>query len=466
MADSPIKTILNAITESQELLLKPSDVDPNKQIKDLFGIEEPKVDFSSQAQLTPTKDSPVGQLREKETEMTTKEGKGKKTFKGLADTTQAVGTAKVLGAEKGQILIPESQTKVATDTVFETADPKVQSKVQENRPFIEGKNKLQAGEAFPDAKVNKKGKLIEPFEDYFKRIQNLYADPLKIVALQNEVAKQYAMKYPEYKTISKNLELIEGGLFDFDPDARKIKGLKIPEGKTTGVKAVVTEALENNEGYRTKAKSIDKIIADALKGNKQASFNKLAVQLIGQVDPSTGKPYTPTKINKMIEDRLVFAAARYKGQLDKQIINEVMDNLRGSYSAKNLDTLAKNEIKKVAPKKIAAFTAALSGIIKSGQASDLLMAGTKATGIALPFELLFPKELQAAELYTPEDYEKFNEIMSRRNVDVVFDQVEPLTFKEQQNLLDTIAEERRMSEKNIDSGINTISKFPMNLFGL
>ena len=168
----------------------------------------------------------------------------------------------------------------------------------------------------------------------------------------------------------------------------------------------------------------------------------------------------------MIEDRLVFAAARYKGQLDKQIINEVMDNLRGSYSAKNLDTLAKNEIKKVAPKKIAAFTAALSGIIKSGQASDLLMAGTKATGIALPFELLFPKELQAAELYTPEDYEKFNEIMSRRNVDVVFDQVEPLTFKEQQNLLDTIAEERRMSEKNIDSGINTISKFPMNLFGL
>ena len=466
MADSPIKIIQNAIKESQELLLKGSDVDPNKQIKDLFGVEEPKLDFSSQAQLTPTEDSPVGQLREKETGMKTNEGKGKKTFKGLADTTQAVTTAKTLGAEKGQILIPESQSKVATSTVFETADPKVEAKVQENRPFIEGKNKLQAGEAFPDAKVNKKGKLIEPFEDYFKRIQNLYADPLKIVALQNEVAKQYAMKYPEYKTISKNLELIEGGLFDFDPDARKIKGLKIPEGKTTGVKAVVTEALENNEGYRTKAKSIDKIIADALKGNKQASFNKLAVQLIGQVDPSTGKPYTPTKINKMIEDRLVFAAARYKGQLDKQIINEVMDNLRGSYSAKNLDTLAKNEIKKVAPKKIAAFTAALSGIIKSGQASDLLMAGTKATGIALPFELLFPKELQAAELYTPEDYEKFNEIMSRRNVDVVFDQVEPLTFKEQQNLLDTIAEERRMSEKNIDSGINTISKFPMNLFGL
>ena len=40
------------------------------------------------------------------------------------------------------------------------------------------------------------------------------------------------------------------------------------------------------------------------------------MQLIGQVDPSTGKPYTPTKINKMIEDRLFFAAARYKGQLE------------------------------------------------------------------------------------------------------------------------------------------------------
>lgn len=212
MADSPIKIIQNAIKESQELLLKGSDVDPNKQIKDLFGVEEPKLDFSSQAQLTPTEDSPVGQLREKETGMKTNEGKGKKTFKGLADTTQAVTTAKTIGAEKGQILIPESQSKVATETIFQTADPRVEAKVQENRPFIEGKNKLQAGEAFPDAKVNKKGKLIEPFEDYFKRIQNLYADPLKIVALQNEVAKQYAMKYPEYKTISKNLELIERGL--------------------------------------------------------------------------------------------------------------------------------------------------------------------------------------------------------------------------------------------------------------
>lgn len=422
MADSPIKTIINAIEESQELLLKPSDVDPNKQIKDLFGVEEPKVDFSTQAkELTPTTESPVGQLREKETEMTTKEGKGKKTFKGLSDTTQAVTTAKTIGAEKGQILIPESQSKVATETMFQTADPRVEAKVQEDRPFIEGERKLKAGEVFPDAKVNKKGKLIEPFADYFNRIQNLYSDPLKIVALQNEVAKQYAMKYPEYKTISKNLELIERGLFDFDPDARKIKGLKIPEGKTSGVKAVVTEALENNEGYRTKAKTIDKIIADALKGNKQASFNKLAVQLIGEVDPKTGKPYTPANINKMIEDRLVFAAARYKGQLDKEIINEVMDNLRGSYSANNLDTLAKKEVKKVAPKKIAAFTAALSGIIKSGQASDLLMAGTKATGLALPFELLFPKELEAAELFDEKEMsdiaiaEKFGGIESMKD---------------------------------------------------
>lgn len=81
MADSPIKIIQNAIKESQELLLKGSDVDPNKQIKDLFGVEEPKLDFSSQAQLTPTEDSPVGQLREKETGMKTNEGKGKKHLK-------------------------------------------------------------------------------------------------------------------------------------------------------------------------------------------------------------------------------------------------------------------------------------------------------------------------------------------------------------------------------------------------
>lgn len=48
-------------------------------------------------------------------------------------------TAKTIGAEKGQILIPESQSKVATETIFQTADPRVEAKVQENRPFIEGK---------------------------------------------------------------------------------------------------------------------------------------------------------------------------------------------------------------------------------------------------------------------------------------------------------------------------------------
>lgn len=39
------------------------------------------------------------------------------------------------------------------------------------------------------------------------------------------------------------------------------------------------------------------------------------------------------------------------------------------------------------------------GIAKSGGASDLLIGGTKAVGFGLPFELLFPKEAEAATLF-------------------------------------------------------------------
>ena len=90
---------------------------------------------------------------------------------------------------------------------------------------------------------------------------------------------------------------------------------------------------------------------------------------------------------------------------------EVNKATAGSQSAVNNKTITKNAFEKIGPKKIAAFTAAIMGIVKSGQASDLLMSGTKAMVLAYPLNFI-SRELQAATLYTPADYEKFNEIMS------------------------------------------------------
>ena len=105
MSKSPVNTILDAIKEEEDLFkFKPSDIDENKAIKDLFGVEEPKLEFSTQAKTVPTKDSPVGQSRIKETEM--KAGKTGKTFLGLSNTASAVKTAKKAGAETGEILTP------------------------------------------------------------------------------------------------------------------------------------------------------------------------------------------------------------------------------------------------------------------------------------------------------------------------------------------------------------------------
>lgn len=57
-----------------------SDVNPNKAINDLFGVEEKPLKFSTQSTMVPDKDFPVGKLREKETEIKSEGGKGKKTF--------------------------------------------------------------------------------------------------------------------------------------------------------------------------------------------------------------------------------------------------------------------------------------------------------------------------------------------------------------------------------------------------
>jgi hypothetical protein len=111
----------------------------------------------------------------------------------------------------------------------------------------------------------------------------------------------------------------------------------------------------------------------------------------------------------MLSNRVVFAASKYFNQaVTPEIIDEVMTSLQGSQSAINVGTIAKNKFEKIAPKKIGAFTGALVSLIKSGQASDLLMAGTKSAGIGIPLEFLLANKAEAAELYNEKEKSDLN----------------------------------------------------------
>ena len=393
--------------------IKESDVNPNKAISDLFGVEEPDLKFSTQASSTPDKDFPVGKLREKETEIKSAEGKGKKTFYGLSTTGNAATTAIKGGAERGEIIPPDEAKGMGID-----------DEIQSKRPKIE--KGLPAGFTFPEPK---KG---EDFVSYYNRVKKALPEATNMIALQNEIAKQYAMRYPEYKTIYKNTELINRGVFDFG-EGEKIPGFKVPTRENQGLKNIVTETLQKNEGYITKeaGQSIDKAIAEYVDSIPQKDFNKFATELIGEVDPLTNKPYTKTRIKKLLSDRVVFAAAKYFNQaVTPEIIDEVMTSLQGSQSAVNVKALADQKFKKIAPKKIGAFTAALTAIIKSGNASDLLAGGSKlalpAVGVGL--ELIFPNKAEAAELFTKEE-------LSDQKIAAMFDGIQGLNKKQDEQLL-------------------------------
>ena len=395
---------------------------------------------SSRSVNVPDEKFPVGKFRIKETGVEAMKKGG--TFLGLANTKEAVKIAKKLGFEPGQVIDVETLNKY----------PELKKAITSSRDYIEAS--LPAGTTFPKPKAG------EAFDAYYKRVKDMFPSGTSMVALMNESAKQFQLRYPEFKAGPKLLDLINEGTIPFDLEGEIQRGLKIPDPKNKGVKKIITELLENNKGYITVADSIDPYIDDLVKNFAQSDFDKFAVDLRNSIDPSTGKPYTKAKIKTLVANRLKFAVAQYYNTtVTPEIIDDVYNSMRGSTSSVNAEKIAENKFKTIAPKKLAAFTTAIIGIAKSGGASELLSFGSKAalgSGIGLGLEILFPNEAQAAELYTPEDYEKFNEIISRRNIDVVFDNVQQLDQNQRQQLLDQISQERRMSEKNINSGINTL----------
>lgn len=410
-------------------------------------FSEGKLPSTLSSELKPTADYPVGISRDKGTSI--QFGKTGKTFLGLSNTSEAAKLAKKYGFTAGMIITPEMAAPY----------PDLVKAIQEARPRIE--SGLPSGFTFPKPKLN------EDFANYYDRVKKILPG-VASASLYAESQKQYQLRYPSYQAGPKMTDLIESGVIPVDDlktgTASVEKGFKVPTRENTGVKKIITEALEKNEGYLTVKKSIDPYIDDLVKNLPQESFDKFAVDLIGKTDPNTKKPYSPKVIKSIVASRFKKAIAEY---YDTVVVPEIMAEVNkataGSQSAVNNKTITENAFKRIGPKKISAFTAAIMGVVKSGGASDLLLAGTKATGLGLGLELLLPNQLEAAELYTPEDYEKFKEIMQDRMIDVKFGNIEPLTQKQQQQLLDEIAEQRRTGQNNIDSGINTVSKFPLNV---
>ena len=348
----------------------------------------------------PTEDFPVGISRDKGTGI--QFNKKGKTFLGLSNTSEAAKLAKKYGFVAGEIITPEMAAPY----------PDLVKAIQEARPRIEGG--LPSGFTFPKVKLN------EDFPTYYNRVKKILPG-VESAALYQESQKQYQLRYPSYQAGPKMTDLIESGVIPVDDlktgTASVEKGFKVPTRENTGVKKIITEALEKNEGYITVKKSIDPYIDNLVKNLPQDSFDKFAVDLIGKTDPNTKKPYTPRVIKSIVASRFKKAIAEY---YDTVVVPEIMAEVNqataGSQSAVYNKTIIKNAFEKIGPKKISAFTAAIMGIAKSGGASDLLIGGTKAVGFGLPFELLFPKEAEAATLFDPIKMEKNLELSAREDI--------------------------------------------------
>ena len=359
-------------------------------VDDLFGTNIEATEGllpSSRSVNVPDEQFPVGKFRIKETGVEALKKGG--TFLGLANTKEAVKIAKKLGFEPGMVIDVETLNQY----------PELKNAITQSRDYIEAS--LPAGTTFPKPKAD------ETFDVYYKRVKDMFPSGTSMVALMNESAKQFQLRYPEFKAGPKLLELINEGTIPFDLEGEIQRGLKIPDPKNKGVKKIITELLENNKGYLTVADSIDPYIDDLVKNFAQSDYDKFAVDLRNSIDPSTNKPYTREKIKTLVANRLKFAVAQYYNtQVTPDIINSVYDSMRGSTSAVNAEKIAENKFKTIAPKKLAAFTTAIVSLAKSGGASELLSLGSKAalgTGIGAGLEVLFPNEAQAAEFMTPKE---------------------------------------------------------------
>lgn len=422
MADSPVTRIKNYFFKN--FGITPEEIPIPKQIGEGVDLKKP-LDVSTKSTFVPDKENPMGKFRETETKL------------GFSKTGKSpYGLANTNSPEFKKFLKDEGLTG---QQAFDFGDVK---------PREEIPDRLQVNIREPLQTKNVTTKTVGPnpanygideFDRFYADFKKTFPNFKDMQALENYATVRFQEKYPNYKKAPKLVSLIDEGVLpktdDFLKDMETKTGVKTPSRYKTGIRAAVTEALKQNEGYVTKevTEAIDDYIRQFVDSIPQKDFDKFAVELIGEVNKKTGKPYTPTDIKKALSNRAVYALGSF---MDKKIkpamLDELFKEMAGEMSFNNLEPIIERKMNKLRTKYIAPTVAALVSIVKSGSASELLKAGTgELFGVA--GELIFPNELGVdSEFYTQEEQDEIDKarfIFGGKYADELRDQIDASKVK-------------------------------------
>lgn len=366
MADSPVTRIINFFNKN--FGIKPVELPIPKQTG-VADLNKPLEGSTLTTDFLPSKEKPMGGFRDTETKLGgTKTGTSPY---GLAETQ----SPKFKKFNKEQNLTGQQALDFG-----------------EVKPAVEYPENLQTNIREPLQTKNISTKFVFPspanygideFERYFQDVKKAVPNFKDVQALENWAKTQFSIKYENYKKAPKLVSLVDEGLIpqidDFTKEMEFKQGVKIAPRYKSNIRDIVTQALKKNEGYITKevTDSIDNYITQLVDSVPQKDYDKWAVELIGEVNPKTGKPYTPTNLKKMLSTRMNFALNNW---MDKKIkpamLEQLLKDMAGDFSFNNLEPIIERKMNKLRPKFIAPTIAALVGIVKSGGASELLKAGT------------------------------------------------------------------------------------------
>ena len=430
MADSPVTRIVNKF--NQLFGIKPSEIPIPKQVGAGVDLDKPLEGATVTTDFLPSKENPMGGLRETETKLG-----GSKTGKtpySLAETQSP--KFKKFNKEKnltGQQALDFGEVKPAVE---------YPENLQKNiRTPLQTKN-VSTKFVFPS--VANYG--IDEYDRYFEDVKKALPDFKDVQALDNYTKNLFATKYENYKKAPKLVSLVDEGIVpkidEFTEKMEFKQGVKIAPRFKSNIRDIVTQALKKNEGYITKevTESIDNYITQLVDSVPQKNYNKWAVELIGEVNPRTGKPYTPDNIKKMLSTRMNFALNNW---MDKKIkpamLDQLLKDMAGDFSFTYLEPIVERKMNKLRPKFIAPTVAALVSIVKSGSASELLKAGSgELFGIA--GEMILSQDLAPdSEYYTSAEQEEIDKarfIFGNKYANQLKEQIDNQKIKEQNKALE------------------------------
>ena len=428
MAESPVTRITNFFNKT--FGIKPSEIPIPKQVGEGVDLDQP-LGSSTKSLQVPTPENPMGTMRETETKLGF--GSSGKSPYGLADTR----------SPKFQDFFKKEQLTGQQSFEFGEVKPKteVPKSLQVNiREPLQTKN-VTTKTVIP----NPANYGIDEFDRYYADFKKTFPGFKDMQALENFATVEFQKKYENYKKAPKLKTFVEEGVIpkteEFLGEMEFKTGVKTPNRYKTGIKAAVTEALKQNEGYITKevTDSIDDYIRQFVDSIPQKDFDKFAVELIGETNKK-GKPYTPTEIKKALSNRAVFALNNF---MDKKIkpamLEELFKQMQGEMSFTYLEPKIERKMNKLRKKYIAPTVAALVSIVKSGSASELLKAGSgELFGIA--GEMILSQDLAPdSEYYTSAEQEEIDKarfIFGNKYANELKEQIENQKIKAQNKALE------------------------------